>query len=100
MTATAFTIRGAMADGTHARRGVAAADPAVLPIGSRILVKGAGAYSGYYIVKDTGNAIHGQRLDLFIPTIAAARKFGRRVVTVRLLRIGRPVRGAGARSRL
>jgi len=85
MVATAFTMRGLTKTGTPVHRGIAAADPAVLPIGSRIRVQRAGAYSGIYIVTDTGPAVRGRTLDLFIPSAAAAKKFGRRFVTVQLL---------------
>jgi 3D (Asp-Asp-Asp) domain-containing protein len=89
MEATAFSIRGTTAAGTVTHRGTAAADPAVVPLGSRILVRGAGAYSGYYLVTDTGNAVRGRTIDLFISNPAAAKQFGRKMVTVRILRPSR-----------
>jgi len=62
-----------------------AADPNVLPLGSRIRISGAGAYNGIYTVTDTGGHIKGRRIDIFIASAAAARRFGRRMVTVQLL---------------
>jgi hypothetical protein len=44
--ATAYSIEGKTADGSHAREGVVAADPTVLPLGTRIRVQGAGQYDG------------------------------------------------------
>src|SRR5579871_6784714 len=82
MVATAFSLRGVTSDGSRTHRGIVAADPAVLPLGSRILIRGAGRYSGYYVVRDTGSKIRGLKIDLFIPNIAAARKFGRKMVSV------------------
>jgi 3D (Asp-Asp-Asp) domain-containing protein len=86
MVATAFSKPGITAEGTSAHIGVAAADPALLPLGSRIFVRGAGPYSGYYVVRDTGDKIQGRKIDLFIPSAAAARRFGKRIVSVRVLR--------------
>ena len=67
------------------RPGVVAADPAVLPLGTRIRISGAGRYSGVYTVTDTGPAIRGRELDIFIPDGRAATRFGRRRVRVEVL---------------
>ena len=56
------------------RVGLVAADPAVLPLGSRIRVTGAGGYSGEYIVADTGALVKGRHIDIFMPSIAAAEE--------------------------
>ena len=89
MEATAY-VPGARrtADGTPAHEGVAAADPGVLPLNSRIRVSGAGAYSGVYSIRDTGNKVVGRTIDLCLPTRAEARRFGRKRVTVRVIAIG------------
>jgi 3D (Asp-Asp-Asp) domain-containing protein len=84
--ATAYSLHGKTASGSVTRPGVVAADPRVLPLGSQIRVRGAGAYSGTYTVADTGSAIGGRRIDLYIPNHAAARRFGRRTVHVELVR--------------
>ena len=62
-----------------------AADPSVLPLGSRIRVHGAGAYSGVYTVTDTGPAVNGHEIDIFMPDGAEAKRFGRRRVQVEIL---------------
>jgi len=87
-TATAYTISGKTASGAHARRGICAADPSVLPLGSRIRVEGAGRYSGVYVVKDSGHKIDGREIDLYIANDAEARRFGKRPVTVEVLGSG------------
>jgi 3D (Asp-Asp-Asp) domain-containing protein len=66
--------------------GTVAADPAVLPVGTRIQVEGAGRYSGEYIVHDTGPKVRGNEIDIFIDDPAAAKRFGRKKVRIRLLR--------------
>ena len=80
-TATAYCLQGRTANGGGVRRGVIAADPRVLRLGSRISL-GAGAYSGSYLVADTGGAVKGRKLDIWVPSCAEARRFGRRTVTV------------------
>jgi rare lipoprotein A len=89
MSATAYAQHGRTASGTRARRGVIAADPRVLPLGSKVKVKGAGRYSGVYRVEDTGRRIRGRKIDVFIPSHREARKFGRRSVRVKVLKRAR-----------
>jgi 3D (Asp-Asp-Asp) domain-containing protein len=91
-TATAYTVEGKTASGGHTHDGVVAADPKVLPIGSRIRVSDAGRYSGVYTVTDTGRAIHGQEIDIYIANNAEAKKFGKKTVQVEVLQDGK---GAG-----
>ena len=79
--ATAYCLRGKTAMGHGVRSGLIAADPRVLRLGSRINV-GAGAYSGNYLVSDTGGKIKGRRLDIWMASCSEARRFGRRNVTV------------------
>jgi len=65
-----------------------AADPDVLPIGSRIRIRRAGKYSGEYVVADTGGKIQGRRLDIYMPSERACREFGSRIVQVEVLERG------------
>ena len=90
MTASAFS-QGAhlTAAGTVPRDGIVAADPAILPLGSRIRITGAGAYNGVYTVTDTGGKIVGRRIDLYAANAAQARQFGKKLVRVQLLQTGR-----------
>ena len=80
-TATAYCLRGRTAMGHGVRRGIIAADPRVLRLGSRVNL-GAGAYSGSYLVSDTGTRVKGRKIDIWMPSCAEARRFGRRTVTV------------------
>ena len=84
--ATAYSIHGKTASGSITRPGIVAADPNVLPLGSQIRVSDAGAYSGTYLVTDTGGAIGGRRIDVYIPNHAQALRFGRRTVRVQVVR--------------
>jgi len=80
-SATAYCFSGRTSMGHGVRRGLVAADPRVLPMGSRIFVN-AGQWSGMYLVSDTGGAIRGKRLDIWVPSCGEARRFGRRSVQV------------------
>ena len=83
-TATAYCLKGRTALGHGVRRGINAAEPRVLRLGSRVNL-GAGAYSGQYLVSDTGGAVRGRRIDIWVPSCAEARRFGRRTVTIGVL---------------
>lgn len=86
-TATAYSINGRTATGIPVRRGIIAADPKVLPLGSVVRLH-AGKYSGIYSVMDTGGDIRGQRIDIYFPSRAEAIKFGRRKVGIEVIRRG------------
>lgn len=82
-SATAYCLKGRTAMGHGVRRGIIAADPRVLPLGSRINI--SGGYAGTYLVSDTGGKIKGKRLDIWMPNCSEARRFGRRTVSVNFL---------------
>jgi 3D (Asp-Asp-Asp) domain-containing protein len=82
--ATAYCLQGRTATGGGVRRGIIAADPGVLKLGSQILL-GAGSYTGQYTVSDTGGGIRGRRIDIWVPTCSEARRFGRRTVYVSMV---------------
>lgn len=79
--ATAYCLQGRMANGGGVRRGIVAADPRVLPLGTRIQIA-AGSYSGTYTVADTGGAIRGRILDIWVPSCSEAMRFGRKTISV------------------
>ena len=86
-TATAYALRGRTASGAHVRRGLIAADRRVLPLGSRVRLE-AGGYSGEYLVADTGGAIRGRKIDIWMPSAREALRFGRRAVKLTVLSLG------------
>jgi 3D (Asp-Asp-Asp) domain-containing protein len=83
--ASAYAIQGRTRTGVKTSAGVIAADPRVLPLGTVVQVN-AGKYSGVYTVHDTGGAIKGNRVDVWMPTTKEARRFGRRNVKLVVLR--------------
>lgn len=80
---------GRTASGEMVRRGIVAVDTDVIPMHSLIRIEGAGDLSGVYEVKDTGGAIKGNRIDIYVPTKHEAYKFGKRDIKVFILREGK-----------
>jgi 3D (Asp-Asp-Asp) domain-containing protein len=62
-------------------RGIVAVDPKVIPMGTRLYVEGY----GNAIAADQGNAIKGNRIDLFFDTHQQALKWGMKTVKVTIL---------------
>ena len=86
---TAYCDQGETASGVQTRRGIVAADPDVLPLGSRIRVEGLDPrHNGTYDVEDTGGAVKGRIIDIFMRDCAAAKRFGRQIARVQVLRLG------------
>jgi len=85
--ATAYSLRGRTASGLPVSKGIIAADPRVLPLGSRVRLE-AGSYSGEYLVADTGGMVRGKRIDIWTPTSREAMRFGRRTVKLTVLALG------------
>ena len=83
-SATAYCLKGRTALGHGVRRGIIAADPRILRLGSKVTLN-AGAYSGQYLVSDTGGGVRGKEIDIWVPSCSEARRFGRRTVTISLL---------------
>jgi len=88
-TATAYCLDGVTASGVAVSKGIVAADPAVLPLGTVIRIAGAASYNGTYRVLDTGARVRNRRVDLYVPDCSAARRFGRRSVQVTVIQKGR-----------
>jgi 3D (Asp-Asp-Asp) domain-containing protein len=85
--ATAYSLKGRTASGRPVTKGIIAADPRFLPLGSRVRVE-AGPYSGEYVVADTGGAVRGRRIDIWTPTAREAMRFGRRTIKLTVLSFG------------
>jgi 3D (Asp-Asp-Asp) domain-containing protein len=85
--ATAYSLRGRTASGRMVSKGLIAADPRHLPLGSRVRIQ-AGAYSGDYLVADTGGMVRGRRIDIWTPSSREAMRFGRRTVKLTVLSLG------------
>ena len=88
-SATAYCKGVTTASGVAPQSGVAAADPQLLPVGSVIDIEtGEAKYSGIYTVMDTGPAVQGRELDLYMWSCFEALDFGRKPVHITVLRLG------------
>ena len=58
-----------------------AVDPRVIPYGSTVYIEGY----GYFIAEDTGGAIKGNRIDIFINDYNKAKQLGRKTANVWIL---------------
>jgi rare lipoprotein A (peptidoglycan hydrolase) len=71
------------------RTGIAAADAAILPVGSVVNVSTDKArYNGVYTIMDTGPRVQGRILDLYMWSCNEALAFGRKPIEVTVLRLG------------
>jgi 3D (Asp-Asp-Asp) domain-containing protein len=87
--ATAYCKGTTTASGVNVRTGIAAADPALLPVGSVISVSTRDPkYNGVYTIMDTGPAVQGRILDLYMWSCHEALSFGRKDADVTVLRLG------------
>jgi 3D (Asp-Asp-Asp) domain-containing protein len=86
--ATAYDLSGITRGGTRPHVGVVSADSSFLPLGTRIRVTGAGRFSGIYLVTDTGARVVGRYIDIYVPSRMLAKRFGRKVVYVSVLKWG------------
>lgn len=78
--ATAYTGGGRTASGTRARVGEIAVDPNVIPLGTTVYVEGFGLRTA----EDTGGAVKGHIIDIYMGSRSECISWGRRNVTVYL----------------
>ena len=68
---------------------IAAADPRLLPVGSVIQIYKLGErYNGIYTIMDTGPAVQGRILDIYMWSCHEALELGRRPMQLTVLRLG------------
>lgn len=91
MSATAYTASckgcsGITKTGLNLRKNpslkVIAVDPKIIPLGSKVWVEGY----GIAVAGDIGGAIKGNKIDLFMSKKSTANNWGRKTVTVKLLK--------------
>lgn len=86
MSATAYTGGEYTAMGLRPTRdpnglSTVSVDSSVIPLGSQVYVEGY----GYAIASDTGSAIKGNKIDLYMNSLEDCNNFGRRNVTVHIV---------------
>ncbi|MDQ3816916.1 MAG: 3D domain-containing protein [Acidobacteriota bacterium] len=95
--ATSYSRPGRGSSGMGVRLGTIAADPKLLPYGTRVRID-AGPYSGEYVVTDAGTAIKGRKIDIWLPSYREACRFGRRNVKLTVLSYGGKRAGKARKS--
>ena len=88
-SATAYCKGTTTKSGVQVRTGIAAADPDLLPVGSVIQIESLPEkYNGIYTVLDTGPAVQGRHIDIYMWSCYEALDFGRRSIALTVLRLG------------
>jgi 3D (Asp-Asp-Asp) domain-containing protein len=88
-TATAYCKGETTASGVSVRTGIAAADPAILPVGTVVrLATPDPKFDGIWTIMDTGPAVQGRTVDLYMWSCHEALRFGRRPIRLEVLRLG------------
>jgi 3D (Asp-Asp-Asp) domain-containing protein len=88
-TATAYCKGETTASGVSVRTGIAAADPALLPVGTVVRLDTPDEkFDGIWTVMDTGPAVQGRTVDLYVWSCHEALRFGRRPIQLEVLRLG------------
>lgn len=72
---------GLTASGMKAKKGIVAVDTSIIPFGTELYIEGY----GYAIAGDTGSAIKGNKIDVFLDDYEDAKKYGVRNVNVYVL---------------
>jgi len=94
MSSTMYCLRGNMRTGVRTRDGMAAGDPRVLPLGSVVRVTHPdGRPIGIFVIMDTGGAIKGNKIDIYVDSCSEALRWGRRSVVTEVLSTGRAADG-------
>lgn len=75
------THKGITRSGSQVSRGTVAVDPRVIPLGTKVYVEGY----GHAECLDTGGAIKGNRIDLYMDSREECFEFGRRDVKVYII---------------
>ena len=78
----AYCIRGLTSRGVPTRMGVIAVDPKVIPYGSKIHIPGY----GWGTALDTGGAIQGNTIDIWMPTYSQCMDWGTRNIKITVIK--------------
>ncbi len=69
---TAYSLRGPMKSGEYTHSGAVAVDPNVIPLGSTLYIEDL----GYFVAEDTGIAVQGAHVDIWLPSYGEALSYG------------------------
>jgi 3D (Asp-Asp-Asp) domain-containing protein len=74
---TQYCLQGLTRRDNYVRLGIVAADPRVFPLARHVEVYLGKRFLGKFLVDDTGAKVKGPTLDIWNPSCAEARRFGR-----------------------
>jgi 3D (Asp-Asp-Asp) domain-containing protein len=77
-TVVCYALQGTTASGQPVSEEAIAVDPRVIALGTRVYIEGV----GWRTALDVGGGIKGKTIDVWKPTVAACRQFGRRQMEV------------------
>jgi 3D (Asp-Asp-Asp) domain-containing protein len=80
VSSTGYSLKGRTATGLPVGWGIVSVDPSVIPLGTKLTIPGYGEG----VAADVGSGVRGATIDLWFPTLAQARAWGRRTVTITL----------------
>jgi cystine transport system substrate-binding protein len=80
VSSTGYSLKGRTATGLPVGWGIVSVDPSVIPLGTKLTIPGYGEG----VAADVGSDVRGADIDLWFPTLAEARAWGRRTVTITL----------------
>jgi cystine transport system substrate-binding protein len=80
VSSTGYSLKGHTATGLPVGWGIVSVDPSVIPLGTKLTIPGYGEG----VAADVGSGVRGASIDLWFPTLAQARAWGRRTVTITL----------------
>ncbi|WP_353856859.1 3D domain-containing protein [Bacillus sp. Bos-x628] len=87
---TAYSMGSVTATGTKVQEGrTIAVDPRVIPLGSKVEIKFPEGYeylNGVYKAEDTGSAIKGNKIDVYLNTNDKCIEFGVRDIQIKILK--------------
>jgi 3D (Asp-Asp-Asp) domain-containing protein len=78
VSATMYCLRGSTATGIPVGPGVVATDPAYIPLGTKMYIPGYG--DG--VAADTGGAVVGWTIDMWVASCSQADAYGRHTITI------------------
>lgn len=78
--AYSYCLQGRTASGRYTKHGIVAVDPRVIPLGSKLHIPGY----GWAVAADTGGAIKGNKIDVWLPTNSACFQWGVRQVKIKV----------------
>jgi len=83
VVSTAYYTGSITATGTKTRWGVIAVDPRIIPYGTKVYIP---QFDQVFVAEDTGGAIKGNKIDIYMNDRSSAINWGRRTIDIYVLK--------------